>query len=308
MNNKCNKRGEVVTKSKASHRGFPKIPRRVIISNAVAVVLIQLYKSSIDLPFKPIENNRLDDADDNIVCKMAEQDFRKASRLFTIVTGLEHSGITIVSQLIMSAPHVYGGVECGTLLASETSKLDEVLPFYDSKMRSKSAERHCGISIDQKDNFLNSTCHAEVYDRLHRYSSLYLHPPDEDSWILDKTQLYIRMLVDVMDRSPGVPVVVTEKSFNDQKKSLKKRGEKIKVIKQIIEIKNESLRQAREKYPDRLHVVDMTALYLDPHTVMGQVFDFLGLKWQPKYLTMEAFNSKLPPGSDRGVQLKLPPS
>jgi len=48
-------------------------------------------------------------------CVKAKEDFRDASKLFAIVTGLWHSGTTMLSELVMSAPGVYGGFECGIL-------------------------------------------------------------------------------------------------------------------------------------------------------------------------------------------------
>jgi len=276
-----------------------------VIISVLVLALFQIHKFSLSFVYIGIENNNhqlktpnIRSFTDNNVCSMAKQNFRKASGLFGIVTGTQHSGTTIVSQLIMSAPNVYGGEECGVLLAPKPSDFNKVKPYYDWTTRSTS-EGFWGISTDQQAMLLKSACHAEMYTQLRRYSGLYSHPSNKNSLILDKTPLYVRMLVDVMDRSPDVPVVVTEKSFDDQMKSLNKRGVKKKLAKLIIKIKDDNLREALGKYPDRLHIVNMTAFYLEPHTVMRQVFEFLGLEWQPEYLTMDALNSKLSLGTKK---------
>jgi len=293
--------GVTQRRSYALQREGAKIPLCAILINILILALIQINSSSIYISITENAEHQLHTSSmsmftDKNVCNIAKQDFRKASKLSAIVTGTAHSGTTIISQLIMSAPNIYGAQEGGLLLASEPSKFKEVSPFYAWTMKS-TINKFWGLSNDQRDLLLNSTCHAEMYVRLRRYSSLFFHPPNEESWILDKTPAYIRNLVDVMDRSPGVPVVVTEKSYHDQRASLKKRNVKNYIAKIIITAKDDSLREALKKYPNRIHIVNMTALYLDPNVVMGKVFDFLGLEWQPEYLTMEALNSKRPIGS-----------
>lgn len=233
---------------------------------------------------------------DKNICDTARQNFQTASRLFGIVTGSEHSGTTIVSQLIMSAPGVYGGVECGMLLASEPFKFKRMRPFYNW-MKGNESDRMWNLNSDQQASLLNSTCHAEMYIRLRKYSSLFSRPPNDKSWILDKTPRYVFNLVDIMDRTPGVPVVATQKSHADQVMSLMKRKHSILKAEGRATQADANLRAALEKYPDRLFIVNMTTFYLDIHTVMGQVFDFLNLTWQPEYLTMEALNSKSMPGA-----------
>jgi len=56
------------------------------------------------------------------ICKAAEINFRSASGVFAIITGLEHSGTTITSSLIMSAPNLFGVFECSLLKADTPSK------------------------------------------------------------------------------------------------------------------------------------------------------------------------------------------
>lgn len=232
-------------------------------------------------------------------CEVSKTDFRAAGGLYAIVTGTEHSGTTVMSQLIMSAPKVYGGVECGMLLASEPSQFDQVVPFYEWMLVNKSS--WWDISNDQRASLLESSCFAEMYTRLRQYSPLYQHPVNTKSWVIDKTPRYIRHLVAVMDKTPGVPVVVTLKSRENQLNSFLKRGKNRKTKEEwleIIEEGRESLMNAMVKYPDRMHVVNATLLYQDPNAVMEKVFKFLKLEggWKPEYLTMEAANAKQLPG------------
>jgi len=253
-------------------------------------IFASFSRPRLNIPDLSVFKNEMD------ICDTARHDFRNASGLFGIVTGAEHSGTTIVSQLIMSAPNVYGGVECGMLLASKPSKFKRTTPWYRWMLKPAS-DRMWGLNEDQRDSLIKSKCHAEMYTRLRKHSGLFSHPPNDHSLILDKTPRYVFDLVTIMDRTPGVPVVVTQKNHADQVKSLRKRRHNPRKAEQIAVLAELGLRTAQEKFPDRLHIVNMTAFYLDTHVVMGDLFRFLGLNWQPEYLTMDALNSKSPKGS-----------
>ena len=51
--------------------------------------------------------------------------------LSVIVTGFENSGTTVLSQLIMSSPHIFGAFECGLLLACSPREFTRVQPFHN---------------------------------------------------------------------------------------------------------------------------------------------------------------------------------
>ena len=72
------------------------------------------------------ELHRLQDPD--VACADLSS-FSLASGLRVIVTGLENSGTTIVSELIMLTPELFGGLECGLLLAPSPAHFRHVEPF-----------------------------------------------------------------------------------------------------------------------------------------------------------------------------------
>lgn len=221
-------------------------------------------------------------------CRLSRTDFRSASGLFAIITGIEHSGTTVIA----SAPNLYGALECGLLLAPKRpSRFREVSPFYDWMILNRTA--WWGLTREQRSLMTDkSKCFAEMYAKLRRYSPAYRHTPNTKSWVVDKTPAYVGRLVSVMDRTPGVPVVVTEKSERDQVRSLMKRGLAESKAKDRVADGKAGLRAALVKYPRRIHVVNTTMLYRDPSAVMERVFDFLGLRWKEEYLSMEVATAK----------------
>ena len=100
-----------------------------------------------------------------------------------------------------------------------------------------------------------------------------------------------------MDRTPGIPVIVTRKTDEETVNALKKRNKSDREIEIKIKSNKRHLEDAINKYPDRIHIANTSNWFEDPDDVMGEVYNFLGLEWHSEYLNMEAFNAKRPPGS-----------
>ncbi|MGD8629174.1 MAG: hypothetical protein PVH38_02905 [Gammaproteobacteria bacterium] len=56
--------------------------------------------------------------------------FEKENPLACVITGMEHNGTTLVSQLLNGHPRVASGVECG-LLSSHIVDFHKIEPFYE---------------------------------------------------------------------------------------------------------------------------------------------------------------------------------
>ena len=239
------------------------------------------------------------------VCSAAQNDFRSASGLFAIITGMERSGTTIVSALIMSAPNLYSGFECGLLEAAKPSEFRQVSPFFDWMTGPTPYERLWALTDEQRETLVGHSCHAEQYIQLQKDSPLFHKHNNTQSWIVDKTPRYIYNLLSIMDRTQGVPVIVTKKTPKEQIASWRKRSDMpefdvqatIKLVRKV----NRMIVQAQAKYPGRIHVVNSTELMLHPDAVMEAAFDFLGLQWKPEYKTLDAFRAKNGGGQDKNT-------
>ena len=220
-----------------------------------------------------------------------DYDFRKKSGLFCIITGLEHSGTTMASRLVMNAPHLYGAFELGLLLSENPRGFRHVKPqfFYESITKPVN-KQWWGITNNQREKLLEAKCHAEQYNLLRKYSPIYqVH---NSSWIVDKTPRYYRTLYSIMQRTPKVPVIVTQKDDESIIRSFQKRGTSKKGIEQYLTIFHHQLKLSKKHFPERLFIMNQTAFTEDPDGVMVELFKFLGLQWDTSYLTNDAFNQK----------------
>jgi len=123
--------------------------------------------------------------------------------------------------------------------------------------------------------------------------------------LVDKTPGYLSRLVKVMDRTPGVPVVVAKKTDSDLRWSWKKRNYTDDRIDWELAMREKSLEDAIKKYPGRVHVANTSRWYEDPNEVLQGVYDFLDLEWHEEYLNMKALNTIKVPGSVQSIPFNI---
>lgn len=222
------------------------------------------------------------------VCRMGDAgDFRSASGLFCIVTGLEHSGTTAISQLVMGAPNLYGAFETGALMADTPADFARVVPWFGQMSMSHRTSLCYGVAPEDRETMLRAPCFARFYRLLRRFSPLYTGP-NARSWVVDKTPAYIYNLTAIMRKTPGVPVIVTQKSLAAQQLSYRKR----RIQDGRLERGMAELARAQRTFPRRIHVVNMTAMKVDPDATMARAFAFLGLPWESSAAAMARLVAK----------------
>ena len=215
------------------------------------------------------------------ICSTAGNDFRQASGVFAIVTGLENSGTSVLSEFLMSVSHLYGGFECGLLLAKKPRQFRRIQPFFEWMIGHVSTTLHWGLTQEERDHMVQAPCLAEMYRRLRQQSPLFSVPPNEHSWIIDKTPAYIYHLTDVITRAPGVPILISQKDDAQQFASFVKRTTAADA-RQRMRRAADSLAHARATFPHHpILLVNMTALQANPDAVMTQTLAALGLSWEP---------------------------
>jgi hypothetical protein len=224
------------------------------------------------------------------ICEEAKYNFREASKLGVIITGYEHSGTTMVAQLIKSAPGLFGGFECGLALIEEQRR------FYDWLTWTPQNDLW-GLNDASRDIVVNASCMAERYNNLHKYSPLFHYDDHKQNYIVDKAPRYLHRLMKVMDETPGVPVIITRRDEAQLRESYRVRGYSDHFINTKIAIAGEQLDEAMKTYPGRIKIVDTSKWTTDPNKVMEDTYNFLGLEWKSEYLTLNALNRKRLPGS-----------
>ena len=186
--------------------------------------------------------------------------------LSVIVTGFENSGTTVLSQLIMSSPHIFGAFECGLLLACSPREFTRVQPFHNwLPQRWRLPGRDAAAQIDK------AACHQHAYSILLN-QSLCLQRVGAKS-LLDKTPAYVYVLDEVMRSTPGVPVVVAQKSQASQLHSWAKRGVRGDEALKRYGAGVAAHKRAATAFPERLRTVDTHSLEACPAMWSGNVSD-----------------------------------
>jgi len=139
----------------------------------------------------------------------------KKTTLCGIVTGMEHSGTTLLSQLLNAHPDVAAGVESGILLAN-LHEFNSLKPYWD--WLSGSAGWGWCLLEEHRDLLLDAESYADVFQILGEHKGknnkdLYLRALFQSSHIIyDKTPAYVFHLTAVLSRI-DVPCCITMKSW-----------------------------------------------------------------------------------------------
>ena len=129
--------------------------------------------------------------------------------LVGIVTGLEHSGTTIMSWQIKNMPGVWSGFELGFLNA--TTPADFAGSKFAAMMTSRYARTHLwNISAEGMRRIYDAPCFFDMYERLIEVDGYFRAMP-RGVRVLDKSPCYVRDLSAVLRRVPGVPCIVMVK-------------------------------------------------------------------------------------------------
>ena len=221
---------------------------------------------------------------------------RRVSSLAVIVTGFENSGTTILSNLLMSVPGLFGGFEGGFLLACSPQHFPDVNPFW-------SWLSHLWLVNDQgREAIRRAECHAELYDTLLN-SSRCMQRVGAAS-IVDKTPGYIYVLDDVMTLTHGIPVVIARKSKLEQMRSWAKRNLTRTDAEARFAAGLKAQERALARYPERIRYFDTSALEgclrgpsknescHESSAALRNIFAWLHLAWDESYLTFDSFREK----------------
>lgn len=201
------------------------------------------------------------------------------SLLLCVITGQEHSGTTLLSQLLNGHPDIASGVECGFLL-SDITNFNLVTPFYDWL---SSTNWGWGVTKEDRDDILSSSSYTEMYDKLHRYSGR-LHEDDRlklifknSKYIYDKTPRYVYWLPEIM-RKINRPFIVTLKTPREAIESnIKRGGNTKKILHSQYAPSLLNIKSALQEHPDRLLIVSYKSLASNHESIINRVKLFIGL-------------------------------
>ncbi len=194
------------------------------------------------------------------------------SPLLTLVTGMAHSGTTLLSQLILAnSGRVNAGFEGGVLLSRESPrKFYTVSPFYEWFLAKKEAG-HWGMKAQE----LAYACDTDDWETFYRRVMEKCALMQGKEFILDKTPRYIFHLEEVLGKMPGVPLFITVKPLDLLYFSYKKRGVLPEAFRLRL-LKAAGSYQAVKDHP-MVRLIHHSRLCLQPSDTLSEIFELLNL-------------------------------
>ncbi len=135
-----------------------------------------------------------------------------------IVTGMEHSGTTYLSDLLKSHPRISGGFEGGMLLGNRPADFPNIDPFYEWMQKAKNPTQWA-VSTEKMRFVTAASTWPDMYRRIMASSPLFADAADI---LLDKAPPYMPVLDQIM-KKVSFPVIVIYKPILYQYTSYKKR-------------------------------------------------------------------------------------
>ena len=117
-----------------------------------------------------------------------------------LICGLEHSGTTLLSDLMRQVPGCDSGFECGVLLGRKPSDFLDMQPFCSNILKGWE------ISQDDLNACVENVDFAGFYDELYKRSHLF-QGEKQPSIRFDKTPRYISCIHHVAKNVPDVPIL-----------------------------------------------------------------------------------------------------
>lgn len=201
-----------------------------------------------------------------------------------IVTGMEHSGTTVVSQLLNAHPRVAAGVECGLLLR-EPKEFDQSKPFWDWLLDSGWG---WGLLPAQRAQLLQVATYDEAYTLLNRYKGS-AHSGElreifrSSDLIFDKTPAYVYHLPAIA-KKVDAPIIVTLKAPAEAWLSAQKHGLSLPIF-----LHNYVVSTRAAAATPRAMIVFQRQIDEDMDAVMQDIAQYIGL---PGDYSMDAYNRR----------------
>jgi tetratricopeptide (TPR) repeat protein len=212
--------------------------------------------------------------------------------LTAIVCGFEHSGTTLISEILRQHPRLDSGFEGGFLLNNEAKDFLGFEPFYTN------LKGGWGVSDEDLEYICSGEYWREVYHRLRERSSVI---KNKTTWLFDKTPRYMQKLTHVLKQVPRVPCIVVYKDFRALMWSSFKRNGKQKGL--TLEEWHEKIfpsscnhilacargwGQAIENgFGERILLVQYEKLCLNRVEESRKIFEFLELDFEESYLSFQ---------------------
>ncbi len=198
------------------------------------------------------------------------------SVLHCLICGYERGGTTLVSELIRQHPRIDGRFEGGFLLGNTPRDFAALHPYVEN------LKTAWGVDDSGLEYVCAATDWLDMYLRLREVSIL----PDKTVALYDKTPRYMEFLTGVLTKVAVPCVVVVRDPRAVYHSHDRYHPTEIRSFCGYYVNYGQAYRQALQHYPDRLLLVRYERLCLYPEQEARRIFDFLGLEFDPGYLSL----------------------
>lgn len=198
-----------------------------------------------------------------------------------VVTGIEHSGTTLLSTLLQQDRSLNCGFECGFLLADSPRAFKHVHPWYEWMQEPISAKMW-GLSAGQLERICGSKTWQEAYRKLIKFSPVF--DKKHFQQVCDKTPRYLCCLDTVLDKLPDfIPCLVIEKNVESLWRSHRRRNINLEEFSEVYLKYNNGLRRALQRHGSRIHQISYEALCNNLYEQLSYIFSIVDLPFRPEY-------------------------
>lgn len=206
--------------------------------------------------------------------------------LKALICGFEHSGTTLVSEILRQHPQLDSGFEGGFLLNNSIHDFCSTEPFFTN------LKEGWGVNDDDLKYICNTEEWPDVYRRLRERANLI---KNKDVFIFDKTPKYMQVLPSVLQKVPNVSCIVMVRDFRAVFwSSFKRTGLTIEewyekifpiTVNHILSYCKGWQQAIEKKLINRMMLVKYENLCLNRHEETVKIFNFIDLDFDPSYLS-----------------------
>lgn len=198
--------------------------------------------------------------------------------LKVVVCGPEHSGTTLVAQLLRQHPDLETGFEVGALLYNSIEEyFNEENPWSKDWDKRPSGLLWSGwkLSPKSREKVLKSASFEDFYNRLRQHSPLIRN---KEAYLIDKTPRYYLNLGDVAERTQ-CKLLVTQKDpiLLFASKYIQKSFDVNQFVNWYSKLRQNATNIVTNR-PDQIRLVKYENLVTAPHDTMRGIFDFIGME------------------------------
>lgn len=210
--------------------------------------------------------------------------------LSAVICGMEHSGTTLVSDLLRQTGSLESGFECGVLMAKSPRQFPAIQPFYD----------HMCEGWNITDEQLVACCDNDTFPAFYRCLASASPLIRDDQKLFDKTPRYVAEIETVMAHCDA-PIICVNKDpratvFSDYRRSGAIDFDKW--FEEYAPFKKRYMRRCYEGYlagqatPDRFCAVSLEQLCFAARTTCERLFEHAGQDFSIDYLVMDKLRYK----------------